>query len=62
MQLGSTGADGLRWNTSRLYVDGSISITALGGTPPPVPEPGTWVLMAAGLGLLTLRRRGRARP
>lgn len=55
-----TLADGLRWNTSRLYTDGSISITALGGTPPPVPEPGTWALMAAGLGLLVLRRRSRA--
>lgn len=52
-------ADGLRWSTARLYTDGTLTaVTSLVGTPPPIPEPGTWALLSAGLGLLALRRRG----
>jgi hypothetical protein len=45
-------AAGLRLDTSRLGLDGSIAITA-------VPEPQTWALMLTGLALAGLRRRGR---
>jgi hypothetical protein len=50
-------ADGLRWDTSRLYSDGSVGVTA-------VPEPGAWALMAGGLLALhlRLRRAAVARP
>lgn len=34
-----------------------IELRATGLSAPPVPEPGTWALMAAGLGLLWSRRR-----
>ena len=50
-----TLADGLAWDTTRLYVDGSVLITA-------VPEPGTYALMLAGLaavGAVARRRRAR---
>lgn len=43
-------ADGLRWDTSRLYVDGTVSITA-------VPEPASAALMALGLAALLAGRR-----
>lgn len=48
LQLGP----GLRLDTSQLYVDGTISVQA-------VPEPASWMLMAAGLA--TLARRSRRR-
>jgi len=46
-------APGLRWDTSHLYLDGSMSVTA-------VPEPQTWALMLAGLVVATgaAARRG----
>lgn len=48
-------AEGTTLDVSRLYIDGVVSVTA-------VPEPGSWVLMAAGLaGLAGLRRRNAAR-
>jgi hypothetical protein len=43
-------ADGVRLDTSRLGLDGSIAITA-------VPEPQTWALLLTGLALAGLRRR-----
>jgi hypothetical protein len=43
-------AEGTRLDLSRLYVDGTVSVTA-------VPEPGTWALMLSGAGLLVWRRR-----
>jgi hypothetical protein len=43
-------ADGLRWDTSRLYSTGEIGVSA-------VPEPGSWALMAGGLAVLLARRR-----
>jgi len=47
-------AAGLRWDTSSLYSTGEISITA-------VPEPQSWGLLLAGLGVLGLvARRSRA--
>lgn len=42
--------DGLRWDTSQLYNDGYVSITA-------VPEPGSWALMAGGLLAMAIRRQ-----
>lgn len=47
---------GLRWDTSRLYLDGSVGVAA-------VPEPGTWALMLGGIaavGRLVHRRRSAA--
>ncbi len=46
-------AEGLYWDSSRLYVDGVLSIAA-------VPEPSAWALWLGGAALLTARRR-RAR-
>jgi PEP-CTERM motif len=43
-------ADGLAWDTSRLYTTGEIGISA-------VPEPGTWLLMVLGLAGLGWRAR-----
>lgn len=43
-----TGQAGQQLDLSRLYTDGVIGVTA-------VPEPGSWVLMAIGLGLLACR-------
>jgi probable HAF family extracellular repeat protein len=48
-------ADGMRLDLSRLYVDGSLGVTA-------VPEPHTHALMLGGLGLLLAWTRRRARP
>jgi probable HAF family extracellular repeat protein len=45
-------APGTVLDTTRLYVDGSVSIQ-------PVPEPGTWAMMFGGLGMLTLATRRR---
>ncbi len=45
-------ASGLAWNTSALYTTGEISVAA-------VPEPETWALMLAGLGLLGFAARRR---
>ena len=33
----------------------NLAVTVIGAAP--VPEPGTWALLLAGLGLVTLRRR-----
>jgi hypothetical protein len=45
-------ADGLDWDTSELYTDGTLAV---------IPEPATLVLIAAGLPALLKRRRlGRA--
>jgi hypothetical protein len=38
-------ADGLAWHTAGLYTDGTISVAA-------IPEPETYALLLAGLGLL----------
>lgn len=43
---------GLRWDTSRLYVDGVLSVGA-------VPEPGSWALLLAGGVALTRRLQRR---
>jgi probable HAF family extracellular repeat protein len=43
-------ASGLAWNTSNLYTSGEISVAA-------VPEPGTWMMLFAGLGLLGVAAR-----
>ncbi|MBL8381903.1 MAG: autotransporter-associated beta strand repeat-containing protein, partial [Burkholderiales bacterium] len=46
-------AGGLAWDTSNLYVDGTLSVAA-------VPEPGSYAMMLAGLGLIgftAVRRR-----
>lgn len=47
---------GLRWDTSALYSRGEISLVTLS----PVPEPGGWALLLAGLGVLGFvgRQRG----
>jgi probable HAF family extracellular repeat protein len=46
---------GLMWNTSNLYTSGVISISGV----PAVPEPGTYAMMLAGLGLLGFMARRR---
>lgn len=43
-------AAGLAWDSSHLYVDGSLQVAA-------VPEPASWGLMLAGLGLLAQAAR-----
>lgn len=50
-------ANGLTWDTSHLYTDGTITVAA-------VPEPGTYAMFAAGLGLMgfMVRRRRSAAP
>ena len=45
-------APGAVLDTSQLYSAGTLSITA-------VPEPGTWALLACGLGVVLLRLKGR---
>lgn len=45
-------ASGLAWNTSALYTTGEISVAA-------VPEPGTWMMLLAGFGLLGFAARRR---
>jgi hypothetical protein len=45
-------ADGLAWHTGNLYADGSISVVA-------IPEPQTYALLLAGLGLLGFAARRR---
>jgi hypothetical protein len=45
---------GLRWDTSRLYLDGSVAVAA-------VPEPGIWALMALGLAVIGGGARARTR-
>ena len=45
-------SDGLAWDMSQLYVDGSISVAL-------VPEPETYALLLAGLGLLGFAARRR---
>lgn len=48
--------DGLVLDTSQLYIDGSVSITAM-------PEPATWLSLLSGLSLgLALLRRCRSAP
>ena len=47
-------AAGLRWDTSQLYVDGTIGVAA-------VPEPGSpWLLLAGLLGIAQRLARARA--
>ena len=46
-----TLAQGLYWQTDSLYLDGSIAVA--------VPEPETWALLLAGLGLLGFAARRR---
>jgi len=50
-----TLAAGLSWDLSRLYLDGSISVSA------PIPEPQTYAMMLAGLALLGFRARRRSK-
>ena len=50
---GAPLAAGLQWDTSRLYSTGEIGISA-------VPEPQSWALLLAGLGLLAWRGGARA--
>lgn len=47
-----TLGDGLAWDTSRLYLDGTISVAA-------VPEPQAYAMVLAGLGLLAFSTRRR---
>ena len=48
--------EGLLWNTSALYTTGELSIMAA------IPEPGTYALLLAGLGLLGFGSRRAAKP
>lgn len=48
-------ASGLRWDTQDLYTGGWLGVTA-------VPEPATWCMALAGLGLLLQRRRAPCQP
>jgi autotransporter family porin len=48
-----TLSDGLAWDVSRLYLDGTISVAA-------VPEPQTYAMLLAGLALLTFAMRRRS--
>jgi hypothetical protein len=48
-------ASGLRWDTQDLYTGGWLGVTA-------VPEPATWCMALAGLGLLLQRRRAPGQP
>ena len=45
-------SNGLAWDTSRLYTDGTLTVAA-------VPEPGSYAMFAAGLGLMGLMVRRR---
>ncbi len=55
IDLGAAALDpGLQWDTSRLYLDGSIGVVA-------VPEPGPWALMLGGAAAILIRRRAGSR-
>jgi hypothetical protein len=47
-------AGGLVWDSSRLYIDGSLAVAA-------VPEPASTSLLLAGLGVVAWLARRRAR-
>jgi hypothetical protein len=47
---------GLSWDISRLYADGTVSVI---GVAAPIPEPETYAMLLAGLGLLGFEARRR---